>query len=410
MLCMSQSLKAIDFEYTDEVRWSSYFDTQIRNFAQKAKALKQFRGELVKKCDGQSFDELQERWDYSQVLLGGVDSNGEYREQSLAKLYKELFGLRFKNFKDAVEKKRQAISLSTEVVVDDTAFSTFIADTYDKAKKALQQAHETDIIYSSDVDSDHDYYDILSDQDNLIQLLTDFMSRLQGFLPNYSQKGLFIWTLNKTTNRYLSIAYPKIKDRQSWEWLDRTFGLEPVFVPDIDETGENVEEKEQQYTVYGYREGSLGDSLTDLYQLVWDAFAGKVRSSLQMVFPKIPNFKQEFLSEAYDKLDQIGWNRPTRTTWRFSDEEPFIRLVGNDEKYSGTRGNTEESKYRISGVTLDKHQYSMYNTSGNHRSGTDDCNFSLLRILDDLSPGLFLLNGLEYELHIDQDSLEIEKL
>lgn len=395
---MPQSLKAATFDYTDEARWSSYFDTQMRNVAEEAKALHKFRQELVRKCDGMPFDDLQEQWDYSQVLLGGVDENGEYRERSLAKLYNKLLGLQFENLKDVVEKQRQNISPSTKVVVDDTPFSKFVADALDKAETALKQAHENDVIYNPDVDAEYDFYDLLSDQENFTQLLTDLIYRLQAFLPNYSEKGLFVWTLDTTTNRYLSIAYPKLKDREQWNWLDNTFGLEAVFVPDFNETGENVEEREHQYTVYAYRDGSLGDTLTGLYQLVWESFDDDVRESLRLVFPDIPNFKQTFLDDAHDKLDQIHWELP--------DDFHIVRKGG----YSGNRGDTTRAEYQIDGITLDSCIHTGYSTSGNHYSKEEDCNLSLLRILDDLAPGLFLLHGLEYELEINQQSLEVEKL
>lgn len=396
---MPQSLKAATFDYTDEGRWSSYFDTQIRNFAEKAKALHEFRQELVRKCDGMPYDELQERWDYSQVLLGGVNENGEYRERSLSKLYKELLGLQFENLQEVVEKQRQDISPSTKVVVDDTPFATFVAEALDKAETALQQAHENDVIYNPDVGLEYNFYDLLSDQENVSELLSDFIYRLQGFLPNYDKKALFIWTLDKTTNRYLSIAYPKLKGREPWGWLDETFGLESVFVPEIDETGENVEDREQQYTVYAYRNRSLGDTLTDLYRLVWKVFDGEVRESLRLVFPEVPNFKQEFVDDAFDSLDQIGWTIP--------DD---LNVVEESERYSGNRGDTTRAEYYISGITLDSCKHAGYNTSGNRYSNSEDCNLSLLRILDDLAPGLFLLNNLEYELDINQQSLEMEKL
>jgi len=396
---MPQSLKATTFDYTDEGRWSSYFDTQLRNFVEEARALYEFRQELVRKCDGMPYDELQEQWDYSQVLLGGVGKNGDYRERSLAKLYNELLGLQFENLKDVVEKQHQDISPSTKVVVDDTPFATFVAGALDKAETALQQAQENDVIYNPDVETECDFYDLLSDQENFSQLLSDFIYRLQGILPNYDKKALFVWTLDKTTNRYLSIAYPKLKDREPWGWLDETFGLESVFVSEIDETGENVEDREQQYTVYAYRNGSLGDTLVDLYRLVWGAFDSEVRESLQLMFPEVPNFKQEFIDDAYDSLDQIGWTVP--------DD---LNVVGESEKYSGNRGDTTKAEYHISGITLDSCNHAGYSTSGNQYSNSEDCNLSLLRILDNLAPGLFLLNGLKYELDINHQSLEVEKL
>ncbi|GGL64330.1 hypothetical protein GCM10009039_22750 [Halocalculus aciditolerans] len=407
---MVQSLNAAPSDYTDENRWRSYFDNSIRTVAETAIALHEFRQELIRKCDGIPFNELQEQWDYSQVLLGGVDENGEYRERSLAKLYKEVLGLQFSDMTDMIEKQRQGISPSTKVVVEDTPFTNFVAESARTAEAILQQAEENDLVYSQDVDAEYDFYDLLSDQGKFTQMLSDFLYRLQDPLPNYNERALFVWTLPKTTNRYLSVAYPKLKDRKQWEWLDETFGLEPIFVPAIDESGEHVEERQEQYTVYDYRGQSLGERLVDFYELVWEAFDGDVRESLRLVFPDVPNFKEEFLEEAHTKLSNIGWDTPERLTFQLSSEEDSLTLVGSDDKYSSNRGDTTKAEYRVSGITLDQYEYRGYNTSGNRSSMSRECSLSLLRVLDELSPGLFLLNGLEYELHIDQGSLEVEKL
>jgi hypothetical protein len=117
------------------------------------------------------------------------------------------------------------------------------------------------------------------------------------------------------------------------------------------------------------------------------------------VFLEVPNFKQEFVDDAFDSLDQIGWTIP--------DD---LNVVQESERYSGNRGDTTRAEYHISGITLDSCKHAGYNTSGNRYSNSEDCNLSLLRILDDLAPGLFLLNNLEYELDINQQSLEMEKL
>ena len=407
---MPQSVEAISFDYTNERDWSHYFKNQIGDFLKTAKSLYDFRQELVRKCDGMPFDELQDQWDYSQVLLGGVDEIGEYRERSLAKLYKELLGLQFEDLTEVVEKQRQNISPSTKVEVSETAFSNFLAEVLEEAERILQQADAKDIIYSSNREGEYNFHEILSDQEEFTKLLSNFLYRLQSFLPNHNQRALFVWTLPKTTERYLSVAYPKLKDKESWEWLDELLGLEQIFVPDINETGENIEEQEQQYTIYDYREGSLGDNLTKLYQQVWDGFDGQVRESLRLVFPDVPNFKQEFVNEAQDKLDQIGVNTQRRLTFELPSQERNLELAGKDENYSGRTGDTDQAEYKISGVTIDAMYISGRATSDNPQSYTRECNMSLFQVLDELSPALFLLNGLEYDLHIDQESLEVESL
>lgn len=220
--------------------------------------------------------------------------------------------MQFENLKEVIEKRRQGILPSTKVIVEDTAFSDFVSEALESAENSLHEAEEKDIIFDSGIEAEYDFYDILSDQEKLTQLLTDFLHRLEETLPNYSSEALFIHSLDKTTHRYLSIAYPKLKDRGTWEWLDDAFGLEPIFVPEIEETGEQAEEKKKKkkYTVYSYSDNLIGEHTLNHYTLTWRSFDGEVRESLELAFQEVPNFKQEFIDKAKAELDKIGWEVP----------------------------------------------------------------------------------------------------
>lgn len=416
---MPQRLKAVDFDYTDDIGWGDYFDNQVARLAETARILDEFRDELIRRCDGLHFDELQEEWDYSQILLGGVTEDGSYRDRSLARVYRDLFGLQVENVTEVIEKEREGITPSTTVIVEETQFSRFVSDISEKAEHILQIAEETGLIYSFDIEAEYNFYDILSDQENLMQLLSDFLHRLQEVLPNYNQKALMIWTLDMSLNRYLSVAYPKLKDRESWNWLDETFGLEPVFSPQIPEDDENAAEKEKQYTIYSYQEGSLGQSLVDLYVLVWDQFEDGLRDSLGAVFPEIPNFKADFIDEAEEKLRQIDWEMPDYL--EVVSEKSEREHAEETPSYGGV---TTQATYHISGIVIDELRKAGYSTSGNYSSDTrapiidwssdfsdkEKRDLGLLRVLDDLAPMLFLLEGVAYNLDIDEETLEVEKL
>jgi len=84
-----------------------------------------------------------------------------------------------------------------------------------------------------------------------------------------------------------------------------------------------------------------------------------------------------------------------------------IKPVG-DGDYSGDKDTTERSEYQISGLAITSRIYEEYNTTPNYSEGTETCDLSLLRVLDALAPGLFLLHRLEYEMRLSNNMLEIE--
>lgn len=73
------SFEAVKFDYGNVEEWKSYFD-ELKDLARSCKEIVEFWEELKRKCDGLTFKDLQEDFDYSTVLLGGVDSSGEYKD------------------------------------------------------------------------------------------------------------------------------------------------------------------------------------------------------------------------------------------------------------------------------------------------------------------------------------------
>ena len=66
------SFEAVKFDYGNV--------EELKDLARSCKEIVEFWEELKRKCDGLTFKDLQEDFDYSTVLLGGVDSGGEYKD------------------------------------------------------------------------------------------------------------------------------------------------------------------------------------------------------------------------------------------------------------------------------------------------------------------------------------------
>ena len=108
------------------------------------------------------------------------------------------------------------------------------------------------------------------------------------------------------------------------------------------------------------------------------------------VFPNLPNFKEEFYLEAKNSLERIDWEFPE-----------YIHTVYD---------RTKKAEYKISGVMLTSYHEEYVTTRGDFRSYVWECNISLLKLLDDLMPCIFLLHDIYFNLKITQDSLEIKKI
>ncbi len=396
---MPQKLKSIDFDYTNPSRWEYYFRGKTYEMVENGKKIIEFWRELKRKCDGLPFDKLQESWDYSRVLLGGVSQEGIYEDRSLAQIYRDIFGLKIEKINKLIELQRQGISPSTTVVVEETEFISFVKKVIEKGKEILSLAETNDIIsdrYTKIDEVEYDYFDILSDEDELIDLLSDFADSFIRTLPNNNERALALWTLDMNTYRYLCIAYPKLKE-SGVEPLSNLFGLNEIFSPQIKENSEEASKIRENYRVFSYTEGSLGREIISLYQYIWEETRNGIRDDLTKIFPDFPNLMKDFQERSEKKLKRIGW------------EEPDIKMKYDNPKYSGPKGNRHRAEYQINEIMLETCKWSYTSTTGNSNRQEKDCDLSLLKVLDDLSPGLFLLHRLKYKMDIDDESLELEK-
>lgn len=384
----NQRFEAVTFNYGNLDEWKSYFE-EIREVAKSCKVVEEFWNELKRRCDGLTFKDLQEEFDYSTVLLGGVDSSGEYKERSLAKVYAVLFGFKPESIHDLIEKLP-----TTKIIVEETEFIRFVRNVLNKVSSILSQAESKKLIDSTDVDVEVDYKGILSDYKKLIKILEDFINNVAKILPNYNQKSLFVWILDKLTYRYMTTAYPELRDEQVFGVVGDVLGLDVIFSPDVKD-----ERTKREYEVYSYRGGSVGRELVELFKMIWNYFDSESnRKKLSLIFPEIPNPKNEFLEMVTNALRSIGWKLPD-----------YIVLVGARTKLYDLNVEVKSAKHKIRGTTItDCHilykNLSTHKVSTRYYSADEKINRSILSFLDDLSPMLFLLHGLKYSMVIDKDT------
>ena len=419
-------LETVDFDYARESTLRRRLKANLRDLARSAEKVEAFRNELIKNCDGKKYDELQEEFDYQPVLLGGVEE-GEYTDNSLAGVYKDIFGLQPESVTDLQNRLQIDTELNVEIQVNETRFSTFISQILDELNSIFEEWEKQDLGNISDVKPEVEFYDTLSDPDKLMRLLSDFIHNLEGVLPNYNNAALFIWTLDTVPRGYLERAYPKLKDsEEAWGTLEK-FGLQPVFVPETEDEG-----LQESYTIYAYGENSIGDKLTGLYRHIWSAFdydvgrhnEDNLRHDLSQVFTElVPNFKSDFVYSCRESIDELSEGESYE-----SEELSNIHIV--DTKDYGKDDipvraeKCIQAEYVIDGLILPKCHYTTFKWEVKDRDETDrrkkeeDCNIPLTRFLDKISPLLFLLHGLEYELEISEeldsgigkDSFEIRRI
>jgi hypothetical protein len=182
-------------------------------------------------------------------------------------------------------------------------------------------------------------------------------------------------------------AYPKLQ--ANFNLLKGFLGLEKIFEPAIE-----VKAKED-YTIWGHLKYGLCDSLCNLNNVIWENFLNEnVKNVLSYVTASLRDLKQEYAQKAQQKLEEMGWKFPE-----------YIKTSYKSYYLGNTRGVYCYS-YTISGPILIKETSWGYSWSRNFYSDERECSISLLNLLDDLSPALFLSSNL-FELKLSGNTLEI---
>ena len=454
-----------DFDYT-KVRhrqspFATYISEDVVALLRQAQRLQQFRAELRERADGVSFDLLQNDADYEQALFGGVEPDGTYASNSVAKLFREVFGLQFRDHESAVATYCSGATVETPVVVASTATTDLIDAIVDHGEAIVRSMRECMADWPQQSDRlpeveqgggtlvrESEYRDLLTDPATLTGELSTFVEAVQQVLPNYDARALFIHALDHTPRYYLERAYPGLKDPYWWgvedaaelfEHYEALLGLEPVFEPETDGDSPDDQRVQRDYTLYDYAPDSIGDRLTILYQRLWRAFETdetssdqvSVREALSTALPELPAYRTAFRDQAEAALDEATLDEDD--DWMRPEERPDLRVVDTTDAelehyqeeyqrrndagfntFDSVRATTEAT-YEIAGLTLPTCEYSLWghSTSGNiidDRNASETVDLNLTRLLDDLAPALYLLHGVDYELTIDADSLTIRRI
>ena len=339
--------------------------------------------QLKKELDGQIVENIKEKYpNIVTVLVGGVKESEDgsycYLERSISKFRKEIMGIVVSA--DIFEKYKINDPLTSKIEVKDTDFISFVKN----IKNQLEN-----IIYLYDRNFIEDFHetelnlnDFFENPDLFLSLIKDFLQKLLNIMPNYNEESFKIWTLEMLTYRYIVKNYPEFKDEVKFKEFCEKFGYEKFFVPEIEN-----EKYRKEYTIYRFKENSIGKLLRDLFLCVWNNYS--IGCIGEFITPLPCNIKQEFLTMANEKLEECGIKESD-----YSEYGNGIIITDPNSRRSGYQNVT----YYIKGgsiVNLIVREFGYYNDIEKtfHRS--------LFPFLDKLMPLVFFYQDLKYKLTLE---------
>jgi len=251
----------IDFDYTDESEWRGWIEKkflslykQLTTLLQLRKSLENFLKTDFKKAFSQQF--------VKEVLLGGVTKEGEYSDNSLAKLYKNALGIFIDPqkwiayFKGGLDPVENGMTCN----FDDTTFLMFINELKELIERILEKTHT-----KQPTMEEGEVEEIRSSPEKLLEIIREIYWSLVAISVNHDYHMFFILNTRCIPRFFIERAYPKLEN--NFKDVAEILELEEKFIPNI-----NDEEVRKGYTLIGHKKEGFADILYKIQHHIWDHF------------------------------------------------------------------------------------------------------------------------------------------
>jgi hypothetical protein len=197
----------IGFDYTSVEEWQKFVKEQILPLHKAISKIIKLRGHLEHLISDDLPNLIKDNTSVRQILLGGVDEKGEYKPNSLAKLFKEILGIAV-NPKEWVSLcKQSGIDASEYIKCDfsDTEFLRFI-DAIKKDVEKLLSLAEIDNIEISEEDIE----EICENPEKIVEELKAICRLLINISANHNYHTFFCLNTSCIPRGYIEQVYTKL--------------------------------------------------------------------------------------------------------------------------------------------------------------------------------------------------------
>lgn len=374
----------LSFNCWDEKEWASYINEIIIPIRKSGDILLKFWECLSDNYSSLQISDIKDNKQLLKKLLGGVDVEGEHKNRSAANFYKIFFGWELENVTSYLKNKEESIEIEISTIVNETAFVTFLKKLLENCDKILYSAWEKEIIESPHLQEvDIDFDQRMSSDETIINIIGELYQQILKFTINYNKKTLFLWTMRKNTKRYIYFQYKAICENDIFESLKGLLGFSLYFSPQIDEKSDIAERIIDDYSIWHLNKDDFGYNICQMNNFIFESFKEEIsdysgykrKNPLWECFKFIVSNPKNFQKEYFNRVDRhlSTWKNPV-----------YI----NTSEWGGSKKPYWHYEYKIDGIYLPESHcipsWSRYSPE------VEKFDKSLLDLLDDIGPGLFL--------------------
>lgn len=379
-----------DFKYYNKDSWKNFISTHIKHLNHLSSKLLEFRDFILK--SGKTLSEIEEnRSDLLPFLLGGIDKDGEYKEDSLAEFVKFALGIWVNAKHWVVLGKEEGKEASGRISIDKEEKQQFLG--FIEKLREITSAVMRQVEIEPEEIPDSEIEEIVKKPEKLLEIVKEMYVECLNASANHSYYTFFALSTRNLPYGFMIAAYPKLESNFEDDFL----GLKKIFEPEIGD-----EEIRKKYTIWGHKKDGLCDLLYELNESIWNGFSNeKVKEVLSYVSTSVNDLREEYRQKVEEELTHMG-REPLEKVVRLSD------YTGDNDRYGANR-----YKYIIEEGVLTNCYYQWVTKSrklsasydlGKDKDGNPKFKpIHLAEFFDNISPELFLLSPfLKLELSNEQ--------
>lgn len=326
--------------YTSKEEWEEYIKTTVVPLWESTWVIKEFHNRLQNEFDGRPFDTLSNT--EKRLFLGGIEprSDDPYRRRSIAAFYKALFGAQVTDLQSWILSNETGVEADVEIEVEESPFVEFAEKIHDCLTTALSAQY----LYQDYLEPDVGFQNLLEQPDELRELVEECYQQILNFAVNNSYHTFFLWSLNQVPRHFLQQAYPDLEDRRAL--TQDEFGLMNL---DWNNPIKRDSDIFDDYRILCYPEynpnnqgNSFGGSICRANEIAWEYFHSRskdqFRNALSQVFNMVPDLKEQYHDQVENRVTDVPDNWKNRN---------FTIYYKNLSASTEGRSNVEDSSESI---------------------------------------------------------------
>jgi hypothetical protein len=256
-----------NIRYWEEECWRKYFIDilgQLYRTSSTILAIKEYLSEKLNK----PLHEILADNALFKILLGGLKEDGCLSEDGLAVFCNKFFGTKIDKFDEFIGRLKAGIPIQKACtglsgMIEPTPFLNTVDKVVSSLKTISGLFEEKGLMKLKIEETKISHID---DPREVCEKVRDFIQACLNVLPHYNPQTFFITSLYRITRKYMKLAYPKLSNEETFNYIKKLLGLSEIIIPEVPD--ENIK---NEYTLWGFDKGSVGYEITiNLVNAIFD--------------------------------------------------------------------------------------------------------------------------------------------